>query len=290
MVMVPDRPQEANGLITITAEQLSRGDVASRRGEARLLLALALGREDSVFPHEDIVFDAAAATRLDMLVDRRNQGEPLSRLRGWREFYSLRFGLNAATLDPRPDSEVVVETALALATELSPQIDIIDLGTGSGCLLLALLHHLPQAQGLGVDINPDAIAAARDNAKSLGLEDRVKWLASDWDCNFGKGQFDIVVSNPPYIPSNEIEGLEAEVNNHDPRIALDGGEDGLAAWRVLLPILAGKLKPWGRGLVEIGCGQDDIVSTLGRSAGLETISTHADLAGRTRCLVFAKAV
>ncbi|MGC6485392.1 MAG: peptide chain release factor N(5)-glutamine methyltransferase [Candidatus Puniceispirillales bacterium] len=286
--MTADRQREAAGLITAVAARLKRGDAGERRREARLLLALAVDREDPVLPHEDIALDQAQAAHLDTLINRRNDGEPVSRLRGWREFYSLRFGLNAATLDPRPDSEVLVETGLMLAETMPAAISIVDFGTGSGCLLLALLAHLPEARGIGVDVNPEAIAAARANAESLSLAGRSRWSVSDWDSSLAEERFDLVISNPPYIPRLEIDSLEPEVRLHDPLLALDGGDDGLVVWRLLLPVIAGRLNPGGRAVVEIGHGQAEDVTGLAIAAGLDTLSTHADLAGRTRCLVLAK--
>lgn len=288
MVMTAERPRDAAVLIADVASRLSRGEPDERRREARLLLALALEREAPVLPHEDIIIDAEALLRLDGLIRRRNQGEPVSRLRGWREFFSLPFQLNAATLDPRPDSEVLVETGLALAKDMAEDLAIIDFGTGSGCLLLALLHHLPHARGLGVDLSPDAVAAAENNARHLGLAGRSEFLVSDWDSALPEGQYDLVISNPPYIASGDIDGLEDEVRIHDPQLALDGGADGLDIWRLLLPVMARRLKPHGKGVVEIGYGQAGDVSALGLKSGLQTVSDHPDLAGRTRCLVLAK--
>ena len=196
MAMTADQPVSAAALIGRVSERLLRGDPAEKRREARLLLALALGRAEPVLPHEDIVLPPQAETKLAAFISRRNEGEPVSRLRGWREFYSLRFYLNNATLDPRADSEVLVDTGLILARDMTGPLNIVDFGTGSGCLLLALLHHLQDAQGLGVDISADAIDAARRNAKSLALDSRASWIVSDWDTDLGPDMFDLVISNP----------------------------------------------------------------------------------------------
>ena len=245
MAMTADQLVSAAGLISSVSERLSRGDLAERRREARLLLALALERAEPVLPHEDIFFPPKAETRLEALISRRNEGEPVSRLRGWREFYSLRFYLNNATLDPRADSEVLVDTGLTLASEMDGPLNIVDFGTGSGCLLLAMLHHLRDAQGLGVDISPDAIDAARRNATALALDSRASWIVSDWDASLGADMFDLVISNPPYIARDDIETLAPEVRLHDPLRALDGGADGLEVWRRLLPVITRRLKPGG---------------------------------------------
>ena len=285
MAMTAEQPVSAAGLIGSVSKRLLRGDAAERRREARLLLALVLDRPDPVLPHEDIIFPPQAETRLNDLISRRNAGEPVSRLRGWREFYSLRFTLNDATLDPRADSEVVVDTGLRLAGEMSGPLSIIDFGTGSGCLLLALLHHLEDAQGLGVDISPDAIKAARRNAAALKLDSRASWIVSDWDAGLGPDLFDLVISNPPYIVHDDIATLAPEVRLHDPLRALDGGADGLEEWRRLLPVIATRLKPGGRAITEIGYGQAEQVSALAAENALVLLASHADLGGRTRCLV-----
>lgn len=288
MAMTADQLVSAAGLIGSVSERLSRGDLAERRREARLLLALALERAEPVLPHEDIFFPPKAETRLEALISRRNEGEPVSRLRGWREFYSLRFYLNNATLDPRADSEVLVDTGLTLASEMDGPLNIVDFGTGSGCLLLAMLHHLRDAQGLGVDISPDAIAAARRNATALALDSRASWIVSDWDAGLGADMFDLVISNPPYIARDDIETLAPEVRLHDPLRALDGGADGLEVWRRLLPVITRRLKPGGRAVAEIGHGQAEHVTALAAANGLVVLASHADLGGRTRCLVLAR--
>ena len=287
MAMTAEQRVSAAGLIGRVSERLTRGDLAERRREARLLLALALDRAEPVLPHEDIVFPPEAETQLAAFISRRNEGEPVSRLRGWREFYSLRFYLNNATLDPRADSEVLVDTGLILARDMAGPLNIVDFGTGSGCLLLALLHHLQNAQGLGVDISADAIDAARRNAKSLALDSRASWIVSDWDTDLGLDMFDLVISNPPYIARGDIETLAPEVRLHDPLRALDGGADGLEVWRRLLPVITRRLKPGGRAVAEIGHGQAEHVSALAAENGLVLLTSHADLAGRTRCLVLS---
>ena len=286
--MTADTPVDAGGLLRSVADRLCRGEDDVRRREARLLLALSLGREDPVLPHEDILFPIEAKTALDRFISRRNAGEPISRLRGWREFYSLRFDLNQATLDPRPDSEVVVDTALHLAQEdLSHRdtINVVDFGTGSGCLLLSVLQYLPNAKGMGVDISPDAIDAARRNAENLGLDRVSSFQVSCWDDALDDARFDLVISNPPYIATAEIDTLEPEVRCHDPVTALDGGVDGLVIWRTLLPVIARRLTSAGRAVVEIGHDQADTVASIATEHGLKIVTMKRDLGGLPRCLV-----
>ena len=279
--------QDAAGLLAEIAGQLPENGFDDRRRDARLLLAMALGRDDAVLPHEDILISDQERETLAVLIKRRQQGEPISRMRGWREFYSRDFKINAATLDPRPDSEVLVDAALHWLQDCDiPHPKLLDLGTGSGCLLLSCLAHHQTAVGLGVDIQPDAVAMAQDNADQLGLSDRAEFKTSRWDDAIS-GQFDLIISNPPYIPKAEILTLMDEVKTHDPMIALDGGDDGLDAWRQLAPVLARRLHPSGAVFVEIGAGQDDDIAALFQAEGLALVAKHPDLSGLNRCLQFS---
>ena len=256
--------------------------------EARLLLALALGREAPVLTHEDITFDAPSSAKLQELIEARLSGVPVSRLRGWREFYGLRFGLNADTLDPRPDSEVLVDQALAFATDMGWQTDpisLVDFGTGSGCLLLSCLHELPEARGVGIDISKLALGQATENANNLEMLSRAKFLHSDWDARLGTDTYHIILSNPPYIETGDFDSLSDEVRLHDPHRALFAGTDGLDDYRRLMPIIAARLKIDGQAFIEIGYGQAEAVSHLASEAGLQIVNIQEDLAGIPRCLI-----
>ena len=256
--------------------------------EARLLLALAVGREAPILTHEDIHLDSAARKVLQSVIDARLSGVPFSRLRGWREFYGLRFSLNSDTLDPRPDSEVLVASAVAFARNMGWQdtpISIADLGTGSGCLLLSCLHELPMATGLGLDVSAGAVKQAKDNADALGLSARAEFLQSDWDAELRSEQFDIILSNPPYIETGAYDNLADEVRLHDPHRALFAGTDGLQDYRKLMPIIAARLETSGRAFIELGFGQEGAVSALAQAAGLHIVSVQNDLAGIARCLI-----
>ena len=253
---------------------------------------MALGRDDAVLPHEDIApMDQVCADRLAAMVARRLEGEPISRIRGWREFWSLRFAVSPATLDPRPDSETLIEAAVGWASRNAVKdrpLRLLDLGTGSGCLLLALLSELPKAQGIGIDINPDALATARRNATSLGLGDRAAFAEHSFTDDLGAlGNFDVILSNPPYIPTDEIDGLAVDVKSFDPALALDGGADGMACWTQLLPRLAAVLAVDGMAFVEIGRGQENAVTAAAEKVNLQLCDSHCDLAGITRCLAFS---
>jgi release factor glutamine methyltransferase len=281
-------PQPARALITQLAEQLAEAGIDNPRFEARLLLGLALGREDAPGSHEELALDQQQKDRLAELLQRRCAGEPPSRLRGWREFYGLRFRLNSAMLDPRPDSEILVEAALSFADQLGPDkaLRVADFGTGSGCLLLSLLAHLPNASGAGLDISAKALEGAAENARTLGLAERVQFVAGEWQAQLPQDQFDIILANPPYIRLTDKPSLAREVVLHDPPLALFGGADGLEAWRVLLPVLARRLAARGRAFVEIGSDQAVLVTDLAQQSGLYLQAQLSDLSGQPRCLVF----
>ena len=281
---------EARHLLQPAQTQLRGAGIADASLDARLLLAMALGREEAVLPHESLTdWSNTAAAVFSRLLARRCAGEPVSRIRGWREFWSLRFALSADTLDPRPDSETVVEAALAwVGGRREASLRLLDLGTGSGALLLACLSEMPGATGIGVDLSAGALATATANAAQLRLSDRVQFVEGDFaDPQAGAGEFDLILCNPPYIPRRAIEQLAPEVAHFDPKRALDGGDDGLDCWRSLLPRLQQGLAPKGRAFVEIGAGQEKAVTSLARQAGLQAAGTRPDLSGTIRCLIFA---
>jgi release factor glutamine methyltransferase len=298
--VTPVGSQGAFPLLKAIESQLVDAGIDSARSDARCLLGLALARDEPVMPHEDLgPLDAVAKARLDALTIRRLAGEPISRIRGWREFWSLRFDLSPATLDPRPDSETLVAAASDWAkTEFKGRANTgdslgrcLDLGTGSGCLLLAFLSEIPSATGIGLDIDQQAVAMARHNAARLGLAPRAEFRQHDFTTGLAAfGQFDVILSNPPYIPHDEIAGLAPDVRLYDPMPALDGGEDGLALWRGLMPQLASALARNGAAFVEVGAGQDAAVSDIAAAAGLSVAGHFADLAGITRCLQFVNKV
>ena len=225
------------------------------------------------------------ASLLESYASRRVAGEPVARILGIKEFWSLPLRLSAATLVPRADTETVVETALEiLRTRSKPEgpLRVVDLGTGSGAILLALLSELPAASGIGTDISEAALHTARGNARQLGLLSRAAFVACDYGAALA-GSFDLIVSNPPYIRSTDIAMLDVEVRDHDPRGALDGGADGLDAYRVIAPDATRLLRPGGALIVEVGRGQSGEVEGLMAAAGLVPAgSPKADLAGIPR--------
>ncbi len=269
------------------ARVLGGAGIATPALDARLLLMAACG-----LSHGDLILKAgdaltrAQAGRLETMVSRRLRGEPVSRILGAREFWGLDFALSPATLDPRPDTETLVQSVLeAISGRGSEPLRIIDLGTGTGCILIALLSELPSAFGVGVDISLNALATARCNAQRNGVGARAGFVQADWLAGIG-GRFDIVVSNPPYIESDEIATLSVEVRAHEPVAALDGGSDGLAAYRTIVPALGGVLAPGGVAAFELGTGQARRVAEMVAASGVTThIEVVHDLAGIARVVV-----
>ncbi|MER2520313.1 MAG: HemK/PrmC family methyltransferase [Bdellovibrionales bacterium] len=344
--------------------RLAEAGVESAARDIRILLAHALGlQRTDLLTQTDRVLAKDEIFRIEALLKRREAREPVSRILGEREFWSLPFGLNEATLDPRPDSETLVEMALGMAKkffpnsghrehseamqshegvrrdydsgsprryaprddvygQVSPDLSkisldgsliVLDLGTGSGCLLLALLHELPSAYGLGLDVAPRAVEQAKINAERLGLAERATFAVADWNDvslselarnmmpplpnppHEGEGiaagfrqdyplNFDVIISNPPYIPRGDLTGLMPDVRDYDPRAALDGGEDGLDPYRLLVPQLPALLAPNGCAVFEVGQGQAQAVAEMFRQAGFRDVTIRRDLGGIERCV------
>lgn len=277
----------AGTAIADAAKRLAAAGINEARREARLLLAEATGWEaSSIIAHPERNLDEGQANRLAELLRRRAAREPLSRILGWREFWSLRFTLGPNTLDPRPDSETLIEAALALA-DRNRALSVLDLGTGSGCLLLAFLSEVANARGLGIDLSQGAIAIAEANARSLGLAGRARFRAGDWGADLPE-RFDLILCNPPYIPAGDIAGLAPEVARFDPLLALAGGPDGLDVYRRLSGELPRLLLPGASAIVEIGAGQAPAATAILAAGGLVLQGSRADLAGTVRCLILQR--
>ena len=261
--------------------------IDSSKTDARALLgaALRLSRAQ-LLAQSDRILEAREVAAASALAARRIKREPVSRILGRREFWSLGLDVTPDVLVPRPDTETVVEAALEFVVQGGlrlEQLRILDIGTGSGALLMALLEELPNARGVGTDISVAALDVARGNAQRLGLAARCSFVA----CNIGdalQGHFDLIVSNPPYIARGAIASLDPEVRDYDPRLALDGGTDGLDAYRAIAAACPGLLAPGGRLVVELGIGQGDAVGTLFETAGLAVRSIRDDLGGIPRAL------
>jgi release factor glutamine methyltransferase len=269
------------------AARLQSGGIDSAELDARLLLGHALGLDlTGMISAANRVVTADESERLDSLANRRLAGEPVARILGHKEFWGLRLALSPATLVPRPDTETVVELALEMLREGSanPQPRIADLGTGTGAILLALLSELPAATGVGTDISEQALETATANAQHLGLAARASFIHCDYASDL-TGPFDLIVSNPPYIRSSDIAGLSVDVRYHDPLAALDGGSDGLDAYRALIPQAARILAPGAALVVEAGQGQAAQIEALMTQAGLTPHGPpRADLAGISRAV------
>jgi release factor glutamine methyltransferase len=275
-------------LLKNATTRLAAAGLEDAQREARLLMMEATGLDRAaVFMQRDRQLEPAATARFDALVARRARREPMPHILGRREFWSLTFKVTADTLDPRPDSETLVQAVLDRIDDRDAPLRLVDFGTGTGCLLLALLHELRNATGLGVDASEQALAVARENAAALELASRAAFQRSDWDAAVDPA-FDILVSNPPYIPSGEIDGLQPEVARYEPRAALDGGADGLSAYRRLAPAAARLLRGGGLAAFEVAIGQGDSVARIMQAAGLRHIATASDLAGIQRCVLFRK--
>lgn len=256
--------------------------------DARLLVEAAAGatRADIIGDPYRVLSTDQVQT-LETYVSRRERREPVSHILGRKGFWKIMLAVNANVLTPRPDTEVIVDMILKAIPE-GQIFSILDLGVGSGAILLSILAERPGGKGLGVDVSEDALAVARENAANLGLASKLALLRGDWTTGLGDDGFDVVVSNPPYIASAVIETLEPEVSVHEPRLALDGGADGLDAYRILAPEILRVLKPGGIFAVEIGFDQKEAVEALFRTAGAQDINTVLDLANHDRVVMGKK--
>jgi release factor glutamine methyltransferase len=265
--------------------RLFAAGIDTARLDARLLLGDVLRLETAdLVAHPERPLAAAEFGRFRNLIERRCRHQPVSQLLARREFWGLSFRVTADTLIPRPETEIVVEAALAGLADRAQAVRILDLGTGTGCLLLGLLHELPRATGMGIDRSPAALAVARANAEALGLVERAEFRLGNWTDRL-TASFDLIVSNPPYISTSDMDRLEPEVARHEPRLALHGGWDGLDCYRAIAGGLAGILHPDGRLLLEIGADQGDSVAAIFAAGGFRCTDRRDDLAGLPRCLV-----
>lgn len=272
-------------VLKAAAARLRGAGVDEPRLDALILLAQVLGvSTDDLRFNENRSLSQAEAAAYAALIDRRAAREPVSHLLGRREFWSLDFSVSRDVLDPRPDSETLIEAVLDLVPDRTAPRRILDLGTGSGCLLLTLLHELPQATGLGIDVSPAALMMAGANAAALNLSDRVQLSVGDWGREVDE-RFDIIVSNPPYICRADIAGLMPEVALYEPLLALDGGSDGLDAYRALAVDLPRLIRPDGLVALEIGAVQAAAVTLILRAQGLVVAPPRHDLSGQDRCLL-----
>ena len=289
MTVALSQRDSIGGIFAAAVERLCEAGVAAPRMDARLLIGHALGGGSEIvlgFPER--MLGPAEVRRIAALVAERVRRRPLAQILGRREFWSLPFIVSEDTLDPRPDSECLIGAVLARIADRTLPLRILDFGTGTGCLLLSLLHELPAASGTGVDISPAAAAVAARNAAILGLAPRANFVTGNWGAGIA-GRFDVIVANPPYIPDFEFAELDPEVSVFEPRTALSGGPDGLAAYRALAPDMVRLLARGGTAVVEIGAGQADSLTGIMAGVGLMREAAIGDLAGRERALVFRTA-
>jgi release factor glutamine methyltransferase len=273
---------------TRAKKELEAAGIAGPVIDARLLVEAAAEatRVDIVTdPHRALTAEQQA--RLEDYLARRARREPVSHILGRKGFWKIMLQVTPDVLTPRPDTETVVEYVLRDFPEHAPW-HVLDLGVGSGAILLSILAERPAARGLGVDVSEEALAVARENTANLGLAGRTALMRGDWTWGLHDDSFDLVVSNPPYIASHVIETLEPEVRDHEPRLALEGGVDGLDAYRTLAPEILRVLKPGGRFAVEIGYDQKQAVEALFRDAGATEVITLRDLADRDRVVAGLK--
>lgn len=273
---------------TAAKDRLKDAGIDQPSIDARLMLEVAAGvtrTEIVTDPYRELTAEQVAT--LNDYLDRRAKREPVSHIIGRKGFWKILLQVNKNVLTPRPETEVIVDEVLKAFPEAMP-FSMLDLGVGSGTILLAVLAERPAAKGLGVDASDEALAVARDNAANLNLDGRAALLRGDWTAGLGDASFDLVVSNPPYIPTAVIETLEPEVRDHEPRLALDGGVDGLDAYRLLAPEILRVLKPAGMFAVEIGHDQSKAVEALFRDAGAREVRTVKDLSTYDRVVVGVK--
>ena len=281
-------PDTLRELLRDAGKQLAALGIETAALDARLLLQAASGlRHEDIVAEPDMVLAASKVARFKMFVGRRGAFEPVSRILGQREFFGRRFRVTPDVLDPRADTETLIEAVLGVAKGKWP-LRILDLGTGSGAIVVTLLAELPDATAVATDLSAAALDVAKDNALALGVAGRASFVQANWFSGV-EGRYDFIVSNPPYIPLGQIAGLAPDVRGFDPAWALDGGPDGLEAYRRIAGRAENHLTPGGQVFLEIGAGQENRVNEVFLAQGFVPESRHFDLGGHVRCLVFRRA-
>ena len=280
---------QKNNLFEDVTMRLAEGQIPSPRLEARLLIANALGIDAKELNPFAVKLDDAQTEKLMQSVQDRLKHKPICKIVGKKAFYKYDFHVDCNVLSPRPDTEILVEAAIHLGQK-NKLNRVLDLGTGSGCILLSVIAELPNAKGVGVDISDKALAVAQTNAEMLGLVSRVEFVRGSWfDDDLGwNNKFDLIVSNPPYIKSEDINKLEPEVKDYDPMLALDGGADGYRDYKKLAERIPSWLKDGGYVLLEVGINQAEDVAQIFQEKGLSLCEIAKDLSGINRCVILKK--
>lgn len=272
-------------LLKLGQSILKNNNVPNYNLDARILLAYLLSLENKYFMSDIKVTNKDKENFFSMIKDRIN-GKPVSKIISRRDFWETEFFINSSTLDPRPDSEILVKSALEVNKFINKEkINILELGVGSGCILLSLLNEINGSIGIGIDIDIEALKVAQLNALNMKISEKVSFIASNWTKSI-KGKFDIIISNPPYIKSSNIINLQKEVKNHDPLIALDGGEDGLICYKEIMKNIKGLMNKNAFLLFEIDSWQGNIIIELSKKNHLKFFSIKKDLSGKERCIIF----
>ena len=286
---------EANTIIKPALIILQKSNNKAPNLDCRILLGHAMGLNRSVYPHEQIKITQKEINKFKTLIDERKKGKPVSRIINKKQFWKMNFTLNEETLDPRPDSEVIIESILKHFKDKLGNLRILDLGSGSGCLGLSILNEYKNSKGILIDASLDSLEIAKINAVDYNLFHRSKfinlnWFKKEWTKellqNMENKKFDIIISNPPYIPSNDINNLQIEVKKFEPRLALDGGKDGMDSYKSILPNIIDILKPEGKIFLEIGHNQQNLINKIANKCELIFKDSNKDLSGIIRVLVY----
>ena len=286
---------EANVIIRSATETLKKNDNPSSSLDSRILLGHAMGLDRSIYPHENIDITQDEINTFKKLIKERQKGKPVSRIIRKKEFWKMIFTIDDSTLDPRPDSEVIIQTILNHFIDKSKKLRVLDLGSGSGCLGLSILDEYKKSEAIFFDVSKKSLEMVKLNSLNNKLYERAKfvhmnWFDKKWDAKIfeiiKKTKFDIIIANPPYIPSNEIKDLEIEVKKFEPILALDGGDDGLESYRCIIPKIKKILAPEGKFFIEIGKDQENLINQIASSNNLIYKESNKDLSGITRVLVY----
>jgi release factor glutamine methyltransferase len=286
---------EANTIIKPALIILQKSNNKAPNLDCRILLGHAMGLNRSVYPHEQIKITQKEINKFKTLIDERKKGKPVSRIINKKQFWKMNFTLNEETLDPRPDSEVIIESILKHFKDKLGNLRILDLGSGSGCLGLSILNEYKNSKGILIDASLASLEIAKINAVDYNLFHRSKfinlnWFKKEWTKellqNIENKKFDIIISNPPYIPSNDINNLQIEVKKFEPRLALDGGKDGMDSYKSILPNIIDILKPEGKIFLEIGHNQQNLINKIANKCELIFKDSNKDLSGIIRVLVY----